>query len=587
MISVWAPDGNPITKSVYYGSDPGTHKIVTGLSNASELEVVAAPIFDIQYIITPNEDSVAAQFQAGALNQPLDIDVGDVIKIYTLGHRTGEDTSIYYRRFVGVATTVPNVLNPGGEPQVVRVLGMREALRFWDTKLNTVIPAGQDIRDVFDDLFQAAQPTPRSLSYAFPSLTGVTTTGVVNPGSSNFADAADAIVALGNQGGADLVWVVKPSSFIRMEARDTTVTNFSSSSDDVIVTYPPVIMSSAEPITRVRWLVADGNIPEKLYNGGSFGLIDYSTPDIVTHLSDSGVTTNGVGTVALTPSDSVQPVLPIPISDVTTSVVAGSLVGGALADIWDGDPETSATIQTTAPAANTSLRVQWVLTPDKYVVSDIVGVEINMEMVTSDAFTDRSLQNGNNIFYDLVLSRNGVGTTSDQGGFKIYDGGTPPNIDAFLWIGDRGRTDTTGSTLDTNPITSGNRIWFTITATTTFGTQNAMEFKFKTFRLWVLNTTELDAVANDEYKLPVTDATEVTSLTQVTPTGKISIDGGTPLDVTEYEVNITRDGVITTIRVGPTPLPAVLEEVARRQSRESRTGARITRAAFRATKRRS
>lgn len=524
-----------------------------------------ANVQNIEWHVTPNENSLDATWEGDSNGSILNIQPQDRVIIYTLGYRTGETTTTYYPRFRGICSIPANQNHTDGLEHQYRALGISRLLETADTGENYPIDEGQDLAaDVADTIIDNLPDSlPGGITYSTFSAIGVTNTGKINPGSADLAQNLDALVTLCKSGSVDAVWGVKPDGSIFFEELNTDTLEVQEGAAGTVVEWTEP--QADEIITAVRWIIADGNQQRTAVTQVP---VDLSTPDQLTYLADSGITTFGTRTVPMTAPGEAAALVAI---DSTYTLQAGTLQTSwdgstedgtaSLDNSHDGDPDSYSVI-TPDGSGNVRLRasfggdlhrvrlitVSLTADPDSDAVSSAYAY-----VMTHNGSGDAAQERAN--FHNLWGAVKARGLTSASAEPKATQG--LGEVTTELVFGDRARGNPAGYVeLVINVATSG----------ALGGVARVAIADFKAFKL---NDDTLDALAEQEYRFPQEAALNVRAQGQVTPGGLVNVTRLTgsvlsDLPVEAISTSISGvEGVRTTLVVGPRTPPAISEEVHR------------------------
>lgn len=532
-----------------------------------------APLKSLQFNSDGQTDSRWARWEFDARDNLMGLEPYDDVQICTKGVLGTEIANRYYPRWRGFASVPTNAQRRDGRPHQYRALGMREALYWVDLGSNVQYDAGLDITEYAEAVIYLAigdGQMPYSLtSYkvggVMPPI-GVEAVSDINFGSHSLGEALDALVTLANRSGAgNFAWGVTPYGLIWLRAVDTGVSYFvqDDPATQCVVTLDDI--TSDELANRVRWALGAGSIEHRLFN--TISAIKTSTPDALTHLSESGIGTYGPGT-RLVQADSETPVFKqIPG---TLSLTAGTLIASynagtadttpSLDRILDDNPYSYAVIEADGAGLIQLEFIPAIDTP----LNTIVGASVEArEANTSDDITagaillsmkDNVSGAGTRGHYLLVGKLGTVTNTAISWGLAKGS----PAAKTYIQAGDRTRS----------PATTGSGITLSLAGLTLQGATDGsiIRFAVQDFRVYALDTDLLDGLAENEYRFPYQDALTAEVRGYKPPTGLADVqlreaDTLTMLETTEWTYSLTPDrDWRTEVRVGPRFDPALVEE---------------------------
>lgn len=532
-----------------------------------------ANIQDLTWHVTRNEDSLEATWLGDSNGSILNISPHDRVIIATLGYRTGETPTTYYQRFRGFASLPANQNHTDGDEHQYRALGISRLLETTDTGDNHQIAEGQDLASgVADDIVTNADTLPAGITYSTFASIGVTNTGKINPGSADLAQNLAALVSLAGVGGVDAATGVKPTGELFFEKLNVTTLQVQEGATGTEVAWSEP--QADEVITAIRWVLLDGNANKS--NVSDAVAVPLDTPDTATYLSDSGITTYGKRTIAMSPPSDVEVIYPLAVDDI-------SVATGTLYKSFTGTTEDSTADVTRASDGRPENYI--VVTPDvdtvtlNYPTFPINGVGTDkLIMITArfrlDPDSDDDLGDGSYRAYTRIRATSPsllnvwhmyVGHVKTSGGGSSLHAAYefPTEVDSVLAFGDRSRTNT-------DYVTQNPSLTIVLNPT---ATGLVPRVAISDWRLWAIDTDALDALAEQEYRFPEGDAFEATIQGESPPAGLANItklDGTTlsGLSVEALGTRISGGGVETLVTVGPRTPAHVSEELNRIKRRD-------------------
>ena len=560
-------------KDVYSWQDGSITFDDDGTTYTVQAEV--APLFDLRWVNGPNEDSLEADWRGRDLN----IGPRDVVWICTLGHRSGEASTTYYPRFRGYVTNSRNASDTTPGASLYRAKGIRWALYGKDLGEqgggNRQYSSGNDIAgDIIDnersEMALAADLYGIDTGSTISNI-GVTSEAAINHGSVSMGEFADAMLGPCENGGVTAVWGVGASDGVFFFEERGTTTAVVTTADVLEVRWRDV--NAEELVTKIRWAITDGTLDKRLDNwdaaGGTSPVLD--TPDLLSHVSDSGNTTYRTQTRMLQPPDGLSPLTPYDVSGWTFTIAQGSLdssyVGSSLDspatddNIHDGD-QTSYSIFAADVGGQIELSYDIPNSSPTVDTQDIRGISFRARAASDlsnlgiAAYLSYAVSGS---YSTLIPIWGNVVQTGDLSANLGYTDGFN-EIDVFLAVGDRAQADSN---------TSGARRISVFIDIFSGGTSNKVAIE--DFRVWKINTAELDGAAELEYKLPEEGAAFVRKQGEPVEDGYgvavgawpelINIDAAGDKDITQIETSITRAGGVETLFVvGEKPItPAAAE----------------------------
>lgn len=524
-----------------------------------------ANIQELEWSVTRNENSLDATWKGDSNGSILSIQPQDRIIIYTLGHKSGETVTTYYPRFRGYASIPANTNHVDGLEHQYRALGISRLCETIDTGENHQIAEGNDLASGVANTIINNLPDslPGGITYSTFSDIGVTNTGKINPGSADLAQNMDALVTLCETTSVSAAWGVKPDGSLFFEEVNTDTITIDEGAAGTLVEWSEP--QADEIISAVRWIIADGNSKWGALGGASEVPLD--TPDVLTHLSDSGISTYGRRVVTLTP--------PAETNVFTTLDWGLTLDEGTLHASWVGDTQDGTADFDRVEDGNPIS--YGVFTPDAQgdvVLNATVVFPSNtvpsIALVTTTFKADPDSDSPDSA-YAYILTGNGVGDEAYHalwGSVKPHDGTTTSSeglneVNYTLVYGDRA--------INAIPSSASATVKLKVNVQAASGTPRVA---VSDMRLWEVNTDLLDALAEQEYRFPEEDAFEATINGELAPSGladiiKLDDTTITDLEVTSIGYRITGDrGTETLITVGPRTPAHVTEEQARIKRRD-------------------
>ena len=144
--------------------------------------------------------------------------------------------------------------------------------------------------------------------------TGIANASAINPNYADLRQVLSALAEMARIGGRIIRWGVDGARRIFYRQPDLDrVARFDRATIDADFEWRTP--RADDVVTRVRWLIAEGNAEGPFASGNAADNIDYSTPDYVTHQVDSGVTMYGVHSRLLPLPRDVAALRPLTFAD--------------------------------------------------------------------------------------------------------------------------------------------------------------------------------------------------------------------------------------------------------------------------------
>lgn len=552
-----------------------TDTLTMASGSPATVEPELANVQELLWHVTPNENSLEATWLGDSNGKILNIAPHDRVVIATLGYRAGETTTSYYPRFRGFASLPANQNHSDGEEHQYRALGIYRLLESVDTGPNYPIDEGQDLASgVADEIvthssadLSFTMELPAGITYSTFAAIGVTNTGKINPGSADLAQNLEALVTLCQLGGVEAATGVKPDGSLFFEVVDATTLTVAEGADGTLVQWTEP--QADEVISAIRWVITDGNQDMRPFEQRRVSL---DTPDLRTHLSDSGITTYGERVIPVSVPAEVDPYIEI---DGTLSITQGTLHTSWVGTTEDGSP-------TLSRASDGDPSSYIVVTPD-------VGGFVTLRWVVDSSVSSARLAAISKTFKadpdstepDRALAY--ISTDADVDGIEprsslhvLWGSGRATGLASGVFRYSKGLNEVDGRLVFGDRATAQG-LWSGFYVILTVGTEVASgttRVAISDFRLWEVDRGVLNALAEQEYRFPEADAFEAVIQGESTPAGLASItklDGTviSSLDVTAFGTRISGErGVETLLTVGPRTPAHISEELNRIKRRD-------------------
>lgn len=346
LVIVREPDGVTIRASYSWTTSTLTYSL-PGLSAATPWTATITPAYAyveaLDWEVEPSGNCLDASFIGDSLGSILDVQPRDVVTIYTLGYRSGEDAGVYYARYRGVAVVPANALHGDGQPHAYHLQGLYKVLAYVDTVRNVNHAAGVDIGGLLSEWavnqLGLASDTPVTYHDGVGSwdllgvgslpcgmgivkgTLGVTTQAAVNPGVASLGQYLSKLAQLATGAGVDSVWGVDANGFAFLRARGASSASWVEAVGGVVVA--PQDVQADEVIQRVHWAIADGDANQavRFGTGDAYAL---DTPDTLTYRTALQSGAYEDVTIAKDPPSGVNVFKQIPISYWVAPGIGGS-----------------------------------------------------------------------------------------------------------------------------------------------------------------------------------------------------------------------------------------------------------------------